>query len=263
MLSWIATLPTWLIVIICGSAFSAVTFGTRAVVLRRTATKRQGELIDLATAMNGPTGTTLAFLIGFAVSITWGTMSAAQVSIEKVAASAQQVSWLTENLSDSSKTVVINEDLDRYLTTIVNNDRTNLADRNLVELPSFDSLNKLERDVRQTSKTGATVNPEFGPLLSAASSLTESQAELNALARRQLPSVVLWLLIFTAGLSAAVMGIVATKVRRPYLIFGWALVAAIGISVVLSLYNPFIGTVSVDFQPLTDAAARINDGLPR
>ena len=69
--------------------------------------------------------------------------------------------------------------------------------------------------------------------------------------------MVLWLLLFTATLSAAVMGIVATKVSRPYLILGWAIVAATGICVVLSLYNPFDGTVSVDFQPLADAAARI------
>lgn len=127
----------------------------------------------------------------------------------------------------------------------------------IVQLPSFDNLDQLERDVHRIGQAGTTVNPESGPMLSAAATLTGAQAELNGVARRQLPTVVLWLLIFTAALSAAVMGIVATNVRRPYLILGWALVGGIGISVVLSLYNPFAGTVAVDFQPLVDAALRI------
>ncbi len=257
----LATLPTWLIVLICAAGFSAVTFGTRQIVLKRCRPERQDELVILATAMNGPTGTTLAFLIGFAVTITWGTMSGAQASIEKVASSAQQISWLTENIQDVQEARVINEDLSGYLKTIVNQDRGKLATGDIVQLPSFDYLDRLERDVHRIGKAGSKTIPESGSLLSSGATLMGGQAELNALARRQLPNVVLWLLFLTAGLSAAVMGIVATKVRRPYLILGWALVAAVGISVVLSLYNPFDGTVSVDFQPLIDAAERIEPNV--
>ncbi|TXH40493.1 MAG: DUF4239 domain-containing protein [Actinobacteria bacterium] len=257
MLAAFTTLPTWLLVLVCAVAFSLVTFGTRWIVRRRCDADRQDDLVELAGAMNGPTGTTLAFLIGFAVTITWGAMSAAQGSIEKVAASAQQMSWLTENLEDRATAKSVNDDLNSYLLAIVNQDRGQLASGDIVQLPSFDYLDKLERDIRAVGKSGATANPESSQLLTAASALTGAQAELNAVARRQLPTVVLWLLLFTATLSAAVMGIVATKVSRPYLILGWAIVAATGICVVLSLYNPFDGTVSVDFQPLADAAARI------
>lgn len=258
MIDGIASLPTWAIVLICAAGFSAITFGTRRLMIHRTESDRQDELVVLATAMNGPTGTTLAFLIGFAVTITWGTMSAAQTSIDQVAASAQQISWLSENLADRSDAQLINDDLAGYLRTIATEDRAKLSSGDIVQLPSFNDLDKLERDVHRIGQAGSDVNPESGPLLSSASSLTGAQAELNAVARRQLPSVVLWLLVFTAALSAAVMGIVATKVKRPYLILGWAMVAAIGMSVVLSLYNPFDGTVAVDFQPLIDAADRIS-----
>ncbi len=259
VLAAFTTLPTWVIILVCAVAFSTITFGTRWIVTRRCEPDRQDDLVELAGAMNGPTGTTLAFLIGFAVTITWGTMSAAQGSIEKVAASAQQISWLTENLEDKAAARTINDDLAPYLLTIADKDRAKLASGDIVQLPSFDYLDKLERDVHAVGKTGSTVNPESGQLLSAAAALTGAQAELNAVARRQLPTVVLWLLFFTATLSAAVMGIVATKVKRPYLILGWAIVAATGITVVLSLYNPFDGTVSVDFQALSDAAMRIAD----
>ncbi|MDQ1304599.1 MAG: hypothetical protein QG671_426, partial [Actinomycetota bacterium] len=44
----------------------------------------------------------------------------------------------------------------------------------------------------------------------------------------------------------------------PYLIAGWALVTAMGITVVLTLYDPFSGSVTVNFQPLLDAAERLH-----
>lgn len=252
--------PTLALVALGACFLTLVTFSTRAAVIRWTSKERQSDLIDLASSMNAPVGTTLAFLIGFAVSITWGTMSAAQVAIEQVASSSQQLSWLTLNLNDQARANAINEDVVRYLNTIVEQDRKVLPSGDIVELPSFNALDQLERQIHQAAQGGSAVNPEVGPMLSAAAALTGSQAQLNAVARRQLPSVVMWLLLFTATLSAAVMGIVATKVRRPYLIVGWAFVAAIGIAVVLSLYSPFAGTVAVDFQPISDASQRIQDG---
>ncbi len=86
----------------------------------------------------------------------------------------------------------------------------------------------------------------------------QAQAELNAIARRDLPPVFIQLLILTGALSAATVGIVAARTKRPYLIAGWALVTAMGITVVLTLYDPFSGSVTVNFQPLLDAAERLH-----
>ena len=124
-------------------------------------------------------------------------------------------------------------------------------------MPSFKYLDVLEKQMRELAASASVEDPEASRALTSASAIAQSQAELVSIARRQLPTSVLWLLLVAGTLSSMVMGIVATKVERPFLLVGWALVSAIGISVVLSLYNPFAGGVSVDLQPLEDAATRI------
>jgi len=84
-----------------------------------------------------------------------------------------------------------------------------------------------------------------------------TQAELNVVARRGPPSLVLQLLVLTGCLSAATVGMLAVGVHRPYLIVGWAFVIAMGLTVVIAIYNPFAGSVSITFDPLLDAASRI------
>ena len=253
----IALWPTILIVVVFAMYFSTVTFTTRYLVRRLANRERQAELVTLAEAMNGPTGVAMAFLIGFSVTITWGTISTAQSAVEKVAASTQEVAWLTENLSDRDKADAIVQTLKQYLATIAAQDQARLAERDLGEMPSFVYLDKLEEQVREVAADPSVQDPEASRTLSAASAVAQSQADLVSIARRQLPTSMLWLLLVAGTLSSMVMGIVATKVERPFLLVGWALVSAIGISVVLSLYNPFAGDVAVDLQPLEDAAQRI------
>lgn len=249
--------PTGLVVLTLALFFCLVTFGTRFLVRKRADSERQKELVTLAEAMNGPTGVAMAFLIGFSVTISWGTISAAQSAVEGVAASAQEIAWLTENLRDRSRADAIVQDLKAYLETMSGQDQARLADGDLGELPSFTYLDSLEGQVRSLAAQPSTKDPEAARALTAASALAQQQADLVSIARRQVPTSMLWLLLVTGTLSSMVMGIVATKVQRPYLLVGWALVSAIGLSVVLSLYNPFAGGVSVDMQPLDDAAQRI------
>ena len=257
-LSQVASAPTWAILLICAVIFIGVMFLTRWLVQRFTAGARQKDLVGLASAMNGPTGATLAFLVGFAVSITWATISTAQSGVEKVASQAQEIAWLTDRIDDPVTAKKINRDLRLYLTTIANEDRLLLAGREFDEMPSFKYLDALEQDLRTAAKADVATNPEASKLVGTGAEMALSQAELNAVARRDLPPVFIQLLVFTGLLSAATVGILAARTHRPYLIVGWALVTAMGITVVLSLYDPFAGSVQVNFQPLLDAAERIH-----
>lgn len=257
MFDALAQLPTLAIVVIFTAYFTVVTFATRLLVRRRVAPARQTELITLADAMNGPTGVALAFLIGFSVTIMWGTINSAQTSVENVAASAQKVAWLTENLSDRRQADAIQQDLKDYLRAISEEDAPRLARGDVGELPSLTYLDRLERQVRRLAQDPQASDPEATQVLSVASSIAEDQVELLSIARRQLPVSVLWLLLVAGTLSSMLMGIVATEVNRPFLLVGWALVSAMGISIVVSLYNPFAGDVTVNFQPLQDGVERI------
>ncbi len=258
MLYALADWPTWLILALCTALFSAIMFGTRWATRRIKSSQRQKELVTLASSMNGPTGATLAFLVGFAVSITWGTISAAQSSVEKVAAQAQEISWLSDRLDDRGAAEALNRDLRLYLATVATEDKATLAQQYFNEMPSFKYLDALEADLRRIAATDSKTNPQSSKLVSGGAELVTAQAELNAIARRDLPPVFIQLLILTGALSAATVGIVAARTRRPYLIAGWALVTAMGITVVLTLYDPFSGSVTVNFQPLLDAAERLH-----
>lgn len=251
--------PVWIILIVCSGTFLAVMFGARHVV-RRYSREHREETIDLAKAMNGPTAASLAFLVGFAVTISIGTINAAQVAVEKVAAEAQQMALLTDTLADRERADAIKSTLNNYLTTIANDDRQSLVARQLVELPSFVQLEVLEQEVRELAAGSPQAKPEVaGALQTSVSNLARAQADLNAVARRDLPPIVLQLLFLTGLLSAVTVGIAAAGAERPYLIVGWALVSALGLAVVLALNDPFAGGVSVTFEPLLDAASRIRD----
>jgi hypothetical protein len=153
----------------------------------------------------------------------------------------------------------VNADLRAYLTAIAGQDSVVLATEEATEMPSFSALETLQDDVRDLDRA-AQNTPESASvrtLQSQVLQLAEVQAELNAVARRQLPSVVLQLLVLSGCLSAATVGMLAVDVVRPYLIVGWAFVIAMGLTVVLGLYNPFDGSVAVTFQPMLDATSRI------
>lgn len=250
-------LPVWIILFVCTSIFLSVMFGARHIV-RRYSTEHQAETIDLAKSMNGPTAASLAFLVGFAVTLSVGTITAAQQAVEKVAIEAQQLALVADSLENTSEAEKINASLTAYLTTIAEDDRTSLEAGQFVEMPSFVDLETLQEDVRKLSVSGSTTKSDTASTLqSSVSNLARAQADLNAVARRDVPPIVLQLLFLTGVLSAVTVGIVAAGVERPRLIVGWALISALGLTVVLALNDPFGGGVSVTFQPLLDAASRI------
>ncbi len=259
MLADIASWPTWSVLATFGALFLVVMFGSRKLLSRFSSEERQEEVSELAGSLNGPVGATLAFLVGFAVSITWTTMSSAQSSVEKLGAQAQQTALLVGSTLDRPDDQRISDDLVAYLNAIAQRDSVVLAREEVPEMPSFKELEKLQSDVHDlvAAPPAGTDATSLRTLQSQVLQLAQYQAELNAVARRGLPPVVLQLLIMTGCLSAATVGMLAVKIRRPYLIVGWAVVIAMGVTVVMALYNPFDGSVAVTFDPLTDAAARV------
>lgn len=234
-------------------------FGSRIALSRHSDAERREELSGLAGSLNGPVGATLAFLVGFAVSITWTTMSSAQSSVEKLAAQAQQTALLVGSTLAPADDERISADMVAYLQAVADRDSVVLAQEEVTEMPSFAALEKLQNDVyalERNAPYGADT-ASLRTLQTGVLQMAQFQAELNAVARRGLPPVVLQLLIVTGCLSAATVGMLAVNVRRPYLIVGWAVVIAMGLTVVIALYNPFEGSVAVTFDPLLDAAQRI------
>lgn len=259
-LSTVSGWPTWVVLVGFSVLFLLIMFGARRLLARATDEERRVEVSELAKSLNGPVGATLAFLVGFAVSITWGAMSSAQSSVERLAAQAQQTALLSGSVLDAQASATFDADLRDYLRAIAEKDSLILANEETTELPSFTPLVKLQDDVRGIVKAGSSTQnaAEVRTIQNNVITMAGTQAELNAVARRGLPPVVLQLLVLTGCLSAATVGMLAVGIRRPYLIVGWAFVIAMGLTVVIAIYNPFAGSVAITFDPLLDAAHRIN-----
>ena len=87
--------------------------------------------------------------------------------------------------------------------------------------------------------------------------LTAAQAKVAAVAQRSLPPLMIGLLLTAGALLTIAMGAAAAGVIRPYLMYGWALVSAIALTLIFTLDGPFRGAVAVNMGPL----AQLSDTL--
>ena len=236
-------------------------FGARKLLARFSDAERREEVSELAGSLNGPVGATLAFLVGFAVSITWTTMSSAQSSVEKLGAQAQQTALLIGSTLDRPDDQRISDDLVAYLNTIAKRGQRR-------PLAGGGARDAVLRGTSRSCRATCTTSSRHAPAGTDAASLRTLQSQVLAARAVSRPSSTRWrvaaCLRWCSSCSSSPdacppprVGMLAVKIRRPYLIVGWAVVIAMGLTVVMALYNPFDGSVAVTFDPLTDAAARI------
>ncbi len=237
---------------------AAVSWGTRWWVRRRNDEERQEELGDHANKFTGLVGATFAFLTGFAIMISWSGVTAGQAIVEAEAAASQQLSWSAHALKDQEAGQRIRDDLVTYLRIAAREDPEQLAVGNFGSLPSMESLSRLENTVHEIAYVGGSSPQEAGGLITAATAISGEQSQLAAIATRALPAVVIVLLVTSALLLAVVIGMSTVTMDRPILLLGWSLVAAIALSVVITLDHPFSGDIAVDLTPLDYAADRIS-----
>ena len=91
-------MPAWLLIALCFGLFAAICAIARYLVRTRTTDERREELADYAGKLLGPLGATFAFLVGFAITMTWSALSAGQDAVDLQASSAQQVSWSSSKM---------------------------------------------------------------------------------------------------------------------------------------------------------------------
>lgn len=247
-------MPWWLLVVLWFGFFAGVSVVARYAVRRARTTDRRDELTDYASKTLSPIGATFAFLIGFAATMTWSAMNAGQEAVDSQATSAQQLAWATKSISDKAAVATVIGNLDRYLAAAAEQDPAALARAEVTALPSAPAFDTLQHSVHSVAYAQQTTTSEANAMTLAAAALTAAQAKVSAVAQRSLPGLMTGLLITAAALLAAAMGGSAAEVSRPYLMFGWALVSAIALSLVLTLDGPFRGALTVNMGPLTEVS---------
>ncbi|MGI9162333.1 MAG: hypothetical protein ACR2JI_05345 [Mycobacterium sp.] len=247
--------PWWLLIAVWFGFFAALSLVSRNAVRRVRTDDRRDELADYASKTLSPIGATFAFLIGFAATMTWSAMSAGQEAVDSQATSAQQLAWATKSISDKNGIAAVIGNLDRYLAVAVAEDPAYLARGDVATLPSAQAFDTLQHSVHSVAYASGTTTPEANAMTLAAAALTAAQAKVSAVAQRSLPVLMTGLLIAAGALLAVAMGGAAAEVSRPYLMYGWALVSAIAVALVLTLDVPFRGAIKVNTEPLAQVSA--------
>ena len=242
--------PWWVLIIVWFVFFSAWSVISRLGVRRAPEHDRRAELAEYAGKTLNPIGAVFAFLIGFAATMTWSALNAGQEAVDSQAAAAQQLAWSTKSISDTTGVAEVVGNLTRYLNVEVNQDIPLLARGQVTDLPSAPAYDLLQHSVHNVAYKVGTSGSEAGAMTAAAAALTDTQSKITAVAQRSLPALLIGLLVAAGVLLALAMGAAAAEVRRPYLMYGWAAVSAIALTLILTLDGPFRGIIAVNMNPL-------------
>ena len=255
--SALSDLSPWLTIAI-GFAFFAAVSGTCRYGLAGVASpERREQVEEHAGKLLSVLGATFAFLIGFAITITWSAVGAGQDAVDLQASSAQQLSWATSEIQDKAGADEVNRNLRNYLNTVVDKDGPALAAGEFSALPSAESFDTLQNSVHKVAYGGKNTDPEANGMVSAAASLTAAQSKVTAVAQRSLPTILIALILLSGSLLAATVGMSALTVKWPYLMYAWAFLGAVSVAVVLMMDFPFSGGVTVNLGPLSVAAGSL------
>jgi hypothetical protein len=250
-------LSLWLIIAMGFVFFAAISAGCRFAVIWLASPERSAHLEDHAGKLLSVFGATFAFLVGFAITITWSAVGAGQDAVDLQASSAQQLSWAASELQDQAGAAEVNGNLRKYLDTVVNKDGPALAAGDFSALPSAETFDTLQNSVHRVASGPRNSDPVTSGMVSAAASLTAAQSKVTAVAQRSLPTILIALIVLSGVLLAATVGMSALTVKPPYLMYAWAFLAAVSVAVVLMMDFPFSGGITVNLGPLSVAANSI------
>lgn len=245
-------IPMWIALPLMFLYFLAISLGCRTLVVKRCEEDRRKELSDHAGALITGVAASFAFFVGFAITMSWGAVSAGQAAVESQAARAQQVLWVLNNISDETAATKMTDELHTYLVTAAEKDGPYLATGNTMNPPSGVHLDTLQSSIHAYAFGPDSADPEVTPLVSAAADLNASAASVTAVAQRSLPPIMVLLLFISASILSAITGISTAVTRRPVFLPVWCLIPALAIAVI-----PGPGGIGIDLTPLMVVAERI------
>ena len=236
--------------------FLALSVAARRLVLRHFDEDVREELSDQANNLLAGISATFAFFIGFAISISWGAVTAGQNAVEQQAAAIQQMAWELRNIPDRPVSAALTAKLTAYASTAADEDDDFLARGDTTHLPSAAALEGFE-----DALTAYVYGPGSGTkgasnLLAGASNLVSATAGVSAVANRSLPRPLAALLFVVAVLVTIILGITTVNSGRSSMIFIyiWCLIPALSLTVVLALAYPFALRSGMTVAPLRAVA---------
>lgn len=252
-------LPHGVIALSLIAFFCVVSFAVRRFVLWRCGAEARDELAEQANNLMTGVAATFAFFIGFAISISWGAVSAGQAAVESQATAVHQMGWELRNIPDRSQSDLLMDKLKTYATTVATEDGDFLARGKTTVLPSTAALENFENAVRAYADgPGSAVKGTAG-LTPAVSAVVSSAAGVSAVANRAVPRPLVTLLFVVALLVTAVMAMttVTSGRRSMAFVYVWCVIPALSLTVVLALAFPFALRTGLPLAPMRAVATQL------
>ncbi|MDP4921763.1 MAG: hypothetical protein NWQ82_07340 [Solirubrobacteraceae bacterium] len=251
------SLPLWLIAVALFAFFLGVTSLVRVVVTKRCSEQSREGLADEATRLLTGLAATFAFFVGFAITVTWGAVAVGQAAVEQQSSAIQQMNWSINNIPDKEESAILREKLKLYATTAAYEDTDDLARGETGNLPSAIPLDRFQDALHTYAFGPKAPKAEVSSLVSAAATVGATAAAVSAVAHRTLPDLLAVLLLVTALLVAAVVGVSTVRSRHSVLLLVWCIIPALSITVVIALAFPFASGIGVDLAPLQTVAQQL------
>ncbi len=253
MVGFVEGLPAWATAMILFLCFAAVMFVARTIAIRRCSDESAEKLSDESVRLLTGLAATFAFFVGFAITVTWGAVSAGQAAVEREAGAVRNMNWAINNIPNKEEGAQLKASLVTFTEAAAYQDKSDLARGDTTDLPSEVPLDEFQ-DALHTYAFGPTApGPEVTSLVSAARALGTESAAVSAVAQRTVPPLVTILLLVSGVVLAIVMGVSTVNARHPFLMLTWAVVPALSITVVVALSGPFAKGIGVNLAPMETA----------
>lgn len=260
MRTLIISLPLGVVVFVLWAFFCAVGIAARSIVQRRCGDEAQEDLAEQANNLMTGVAATFAFLIGFAISMSWGAVTAGQSAVERQSTAIQEAAWHLRNIPDPAASAALTDRLRAYAHTAAHDDPTFLARGQTTDLPSTPALEAFDDAVQSyvTSPAGKSDTT----LTSSVSALASSSAAVAAVGSRSLPRPLGALLVVVGVVVTTMVGIstIARGRRTTVFIYVWCLIPAVSLGVVAALAFPFALRTGMPFASVRAVASQL--GVP-
>ena len=253
----IVALPLWAIAALMTLFFWLVTTTARKAVLRRRDPEAREALAEQASNLLTGVAATFAFFVGFAISICWAAVTAAQNAVEQQATAVHQMAWELNNITDRTASAALLDKLRTFATTAATQDDDALRTGRAGTMPSAVPLDVFENALHAYAYAPGTPERQAAALTAAASTLSTSSAAVAVVANRALPRPLAGLLLVVGVLTSVLMGISTVIYSRPSLILVWCLIPAVSITTVLALAYPFATRSGGNLMPIRAVAEQL------
>lgn len=251
-MSWLATRPMWLLVLLFVGGLAAVAVAARAAG-GRVFRGDEASAASVATPLMPALGTAFAVLAAFAVASAASGLRDAESDVSREANAAARLAWASTAAADGG--TEIQSKLLAYVDATLDGEWRDIDRVSAGEGAAFDELNQLERAVRAETSAGRLGAPQTAELLGAVDELGGARRSRFAEASPIAGGVVALLVLSAVALVVNATIVTLGRERRATaVVTSLVLVTGLSIASVVTLGSPFSGSFGASQRPLADVA---------